>query len=259
MGLYRDEGGLVFEMDDDFAEARGYSPVDPVEEQSIYTERGLQLDADGGALGTLHAGAVGMASGMTLGMSDVLLSQGLSEEDREALVRELDAHPVAHAGGEIGGTVIASMGGMPRTPTGYLSSLAQREAGYGLAQGGVKGTAKALGAMGAEGSIQSAGSYIGHSALEDKEVTAEGLAGALGAGYAQVVLTRDGRSASDQRRRIEVVAAEPGSTRRRRSDRTIAAVSLRRDPRREARGAALSQRDALDDARGADSCFRDVC
>jgi hypothetical protein len=184
MGLYRDETGQVFSMDDAFANARGYSPVDPTEEQQIYAEDALDDEADGGALGTLHAGATGFASGMTLGLSDVLLGQGLPDDEREALVRELEAHPIAHTGGEVAGTIVASMRGMPKTPTGYLSQLAGREVEHGLAQGGVKGTARALNAMGVEGSIQSAGQYIGHSALEDKEVTAEGVAGALGTGYA---------------------------------------------------------------------------
>jgi tetratricopeptide (TPR) repeat protein len=183
MGLYRDESGQAFEMDDNFASARGYTPVDATEEQSIYAEHAAQAEHEG-AGSAVRAGAAGLASGATLGLTDVLMGQGMPDFERESLLRDLDAHPIAHAGGEIAGTVIASMEGAPRTPTGYLSSIAQREVEAGLTKGGIKGIAKALGAMGAEGSIQSAGSYIGHSALENKEVTAEGLSGALGSGYA---------------------------------------------------------------------------
>jgi hypothetical protein len=183
MGLYRDETGQVFQLDDAFAAARGYSPVDPVEEQSIHAEHAQQQENEG-LVPTLHAGATGALSGATLGMSDVLLGQGLPDNEREALVRELDAHPIARTTGEVVGTIASTMEGMPRTPTGYLSSLASHGIEKNLAEGGIKGTAKALNIMGAEGAIQSAGSYIGHAALEDKDVTAEGVAGALGTGYA---------------------------------------------------------------------------
>jgi hypothetical protein len=185
MGLYRDETGRVFNLDDKFAEARGYSPLDPTEEAQIYTEKALRdQEAERGALGTFNAAGTGFLSGATLGGSDYLLSAGMTDDERARLQQDIEAHPIARTGGEIGGAIAASMEGVPRTPTGYLSSLAARETEQGLAQGGLRGTARALNAMGAEGAVQSAGQYIGHSAIENKEVTAEGVAGALGTGYA---------------------------------------------------------------------------
>lgn len=183
MGLYRDETGQVFNLDDKFAAARGYSPVDPTEEQQIYAEHAMQPE-DGGALGAAHAFGTEFLSGATLGGSDYLLGKGLAPDDREALAQELASHPIASTTGNIAGTVVASLEGAPRNPTGYLSQLAARETEHGLVQGGIKGTARALNAMGVEGAAQSAGQYIGHSAIENKEATAEGLSGALGTGYA---------------------------------------------------------------------------
>lgn len=189
MGLYRDETGRVIEIDDRFAEARGYAPVSVLDENAMYQERGLEARGTArGLLGSANAALTGVASGFTLGGSDYLLGKVLPDAEREQLLAEMEAHPYLRAGGEIAGTLAAAMatGGssLARTPTGYLSQAAQRGVESGLAGGGVKGTAKALGVMGTEGAIQSAGQYIGHASLEDKEVTAEGLTGALGTGFA---------------------------------------------------------------------------
>ena len=189
MGLYRDEAGLVFEADDRFAQSMGYAPVSPEEEQSIYAERGLEARSEErGALGTVNAALTGVASGATLGLTDMALAGVLPDAERERLLAEIEAHPVARFGGEALGAIttgIAAPGStLARTPAGYLSNLAARQVETGLTRGGFRGVGQALGAMGTEGAAQSVGQYLGHVALADKEVTVEGLSGALGTGFA---------------------------------------------------------------------------
>jgi hypothetical protein len=167
----------------------GYSPVVAAEEQDIYAQRGLAERGDErGIVGDINAAATGLASGLTLGGSDVLLGEILPDAERERLMSELEAHPYLRAGGEFAGAIAGGLAvpgsGLARTPAGYLGAMASREVEAGLARGGVAGVGKALGAMGAEGALQSAGQYIGHASLADTEVAAEGLAGALGTGFA---------------------------------------------------------------------------
>lgn len=190
MGLYRDEEGRLIDVDDRFAAARGYSPVGV--EEGFGGELTREVDAargeDRGVVGDINAALTGVASGLTLGGSDYLLGETLTPLERQRLQAELEAHPTLRMGGEMAGALIGGMA-MPgsaaaRTPAGYLGSRAAMQVEQGLAQGGIKGTARALGSMGAEGALQSAGQYIGHSAIADKEVTAEGLAGSLGTGFA---------------------------------------------------------------------------
>ncbi len=189
MGLYRDDAGMLIDVDDRFAEARGYTPANPADHAALIHEAGDKLRGEErGVIGSINAAATGALSGLTLGASDVLLANVLDPIERERLQAELEAHPYLRTGGEIVGAVASGFAApgsaLAKTPAGYLGSLTAREVGAGLAQGGARGTAKALGAMGVEGAAQSAGQYIGHSAIEDKEVTAEGLAGSLGTGFA---------------------------------------------------------------------------
>lgn len=188
MGLYRDESGLVFEIDDAFAEARAYTPVSPEEEADIYRERGLQARAEErGIAGSAAAFGSRLASGATLGLSDVFLGEVLDPSEREQLLADIEAHPYLSAAGELAGAIgtgIAAPGSfLAKTPTGYLGQAAFRQVESGLTRGGIAGTARAVGAMGAEGAVQSVGQYIGHAALENKDLTAEGLSGAAGLGF----------------------------------------------------------------------------
>ncbi len=188
MGLYRDEAGRLIEVDDKFADARGYVPAEPTALGSVIREAGDRARAEErGIVGDINAGLTGVASGLTLGLSDVALAHSLTPLERERLQAEIGAHPNLRTGGEIAGAIAGSFvapgSALAKTPAGYLGVAAGREVEAGLAQGGIRGTAKALNAMGAEGAVQSAGQYIGHNAIEDKETTAEGLAGSLGTGY----------------------------------------------------------------------------
>lgn len=191
MGLYRDETGKVIEIDDRFAEARGYTPIGAGGEAALYAERGAAertAEESGGVGGAVRAGMSRVLSGATLGATDVLHGAVMTPAEREQLLADIAAHPyvstAAEAAGMLAGSLAAPGSVAARTPAGYLSNLAAHEVEGALASGGIKGTAKALGVMGFEGAVQSAGQYIGHASLEDKEVTAEGLTGALGTGFA---------------------------------------------------------------------------
>lgn len=185
MGLYRDETGRVIEIDDRFADARGYTPISPVEEGELISQKAeQQLGQERGIVGDINAFGTGFLGAVTMGGTDYLLGKTLTPEQRRRVLAEIEAHPTLHAAGELGGAIVSTMDGMGGTPAGYLSNVAGRQVERSLARGGVRGTATALGTMGAEAAAQTAGMYLGHAALEDKEVTAEGLTGALGTGFA---------------------------------------------------------------------------
>lgn len=190
MGLYRDETGRLIEIDDKFADARGYEPASPIEVGSAIADEAAQarVDDQSGLGGSVQALGNAVNRGLTLGGTDIVLGETLTPFERQRVLDAAKAHPYLDVGGEILGGVAGALAApgsaLGRTPTGYLGAIAQREVEAGLAQGGIVGTAKAIGAMGAEGAFQGAGQYLGHAALEDKEVTAEGLAGALGTGFA---------------------------------------------------------------------------
>lgn len=116
-----------------------------------------------------------LLSGATLGGSDVLLSG--SDEQAEQLRAEREASPVLAPAAQAAGMIIpAIVTGGAATPSGYLSSVAARA--------GAEGGVKALAATAAEGAIQNAGIYLSDVALGDRELSAEGVTGALGTGLA---------------------------------------------------------------------------
>ncbi len=189
MGLYRDESGRLLELDDAFASARGYVPEEVVnttgELRGAVAEQ-REEDASGAGAG-LHAFGNRLNSAMTLGGTDVLLGETLTPFERQRVQTEMEAHPYLSTAGELTGALAGGFAApgslLARTPAGYLGHAAARELEGGLARGGLSGYGRALNAMGLEGAAQSAGQYIGHAAIEDKEVTAEGLAGSVGTGY----------------------------------------------------------------------------
>lgn len=189
MGTWRDENGLVVEMDDGYAQRLGYTPVGAEYEQGVVQQQAADIRGEErGALGTLNAALTGAASSITLGGSDAVLGAALTDLERQRANAEIEANPEARIGGEIAGGVLASFAApgsaAARTPAGYLSNVVAGNVERSLLEGGFAGTAKAAAYMGAEGAAQNAGQYIGRAALADKEVTAEGLAGALGTGFA---------------------------------------------------------------------------
>lgn len=189
MGLFRDEHGTIFEMDDAIAAGQGYTPVSPEEQHAQDTAAAMAARGEErGWEGELNAALTGVASSVTLGGTDVLLGNLLSDEQRERANAEIEANPGFRAAGEVGGAVLGALatGGssLARTPAGYLSSYAGQAVERGVAKGSIAGTAEALGAMGAEGALQNAGQYIGRAALADTETSAEGFGAAAGTGFA---------------------------------------------------------------------------
>lgn len=188
MGLYRDENGLTFELNDQFALNQGYTPVSPEEAHQVYAAEGAkQAENERGLAGTATAFGTQALSGATLGLSDVGLAHILDPSEREQIAADISAHPYAATAGAVAGSLAGAVAApeslLARTPAGYLGSMAMRASEEGLARGGIAGTAKAIAAFGAEGAAQSAGQYIGAAAIEDKDLTAEGLAGAASAGF----------------------------------------------------------------------------
>lgn len=189
MPLYRDHNGNVVEADEALAATQQLAPVTPGEEAEAYTKRGeaQRLDENSTAFSTAKAIGSRALSSATLGSSDMLLDGLMSPAEREQLHADLAAHPYASAIAEGAGALLPALAApeslLGRTPAGYLAHMTAPGIEAGLVEGGAAGTAKALLGMGAEGSVQAAGQYLGQSAIDDKETTAEGLAGALGTGF----------------------------------------------------------------------------
>jgi hypothetical protein len=176
------------ERDIAWALSNKFTPVDDTERAADLQALGQQEIGTDSPLGSARAFLSKGASALSLGITDQFLDAALPLDVKEQLVAEQREHDVASALGEGTGSVLGALatGGsaLARTPAGYLGSVAAREVEAGLAHGGVAGTARALGAMGTEGALQSAGQYLGQSALQDTEATVEGLTGALGTGFA---------------------------------------------------------------------------
>lgn len=190
MGLYRDQNGYVVEVDDAIAAnwSNKYTPLTDAEETAQFKAgHEKTLGEESGLAGTAKSFLSGAASSATLGGSDYALSKLLDPSEKQQLNAELEAHSTARGIGEITGAVGTAFANptslLGRSPAGILNAASAAGVEQGLARGGLKGTAQALNAMGAEGAIQNAGQYLGRSALSDKKTTAEGLAGALGTGY----------------------------------------------------------------------------
>jgi hypothetical protein len=178
MGLYRKQDGSIVSIPDEQAGPTD-TPISSTEAASTETR---VTPEDTGAVGALNAAATSTLSGLTLGLSDVALKGLLSKGAGEQLAAEREAHPVLSAGGQITGALLPALatgGALSATPAGYLSRTAARaaeRAGGGLTGGLVAG--------GIEGAVQNAGIYLSDTALGDRELSAEGVVGALGTGLA---------------------------------------------------------------------------
>lgn len=142
-----------------------------------------------GVLGSINAGVSGLASGLTLGGSDMLLGSLMTDNQRDRMRAEIAEHPGLRTAGELAGGIAASVAApgsiLSRTPAGYLSGLAN--AGTEAVRAGSTGLRAFAGQAaitGGEAAIQNAGQYLGSVALGDRKLTAEGLGGALGTGFA---------------------------------------------------------------------------
>lgn len=168
-------------------EDRGYTVETP---EAAYA--GLKTEAaapvDRGILGQVNAGATSLLSGATLGLSDLALASLATQEEREQLAADRAVNPITSAIGQGVGAVVPALVAptslLGRLPAGSLGRASAAGFEAGRAAGGIGGTARALTAVGAEGAIQNAGAYMADAALGDRNMTAEGMAGALGTGFA---------------------------------------------------------------------------
>lgn len=180
MGLYRNYEGDVIETTDENARQRGYKPYTVEQEAAELQQRGIEQGKEDRAEGIGTVVARRLAGGLSLGLTDVATAAMVSENQREDIVAGMEAHPIAGAVAETVGALLPLVPGAgalaKMTPAGYLSQATTRMAETGGAKAVVK-------AAGVEGAVQNAGQYIGHAALEDKDVTVEGLAGAAGLGF----------------------------------------------------------------------------
>ncbi len=190
MPVVTNKDGQRFDVDESAVgdyEARGYQVETP---DAAYA--GLKAEADKptdrGVLGQVTAGITGFASGATLGLSDVVLSSLATGNERRQLADDRAANPLTSALSQGAGAVLPALISptslLAGAPAGVLGRASMAGFEAGRAVGGVGGAARALTAVGAEGAIQNAGVYLGDAALGDRNLTAEGMAGALGTGFA---------------------------------------------------------------------------
>lgn len=167
------------------AEAGGYTPVDIAQAGEIAA---APASEDRGVLGGINAAATGFLSGATLGGSDYLLKGILDKGQFERLGQEREGHAIAGGLGQVAGAVLPAIAApgslLGSAPAGILGHAAAGAVAEGRAIGGAAGLARSLAASGVEGAIQNAGMYLSDTALGDRELSAEGLAGALGPGFA---------------------------------------------------------------------------
>lgn len=138
---------------------------------------------DNGVLGSIGATVSGALSGATLGASDWLLKGVLDKGQFEQLAQDRADNPVLSGTAQAAGMILPALAsGGAATPAGALGRLAGEGIEAGRATGGALGLAQQLGAAGAEGAIGNAGIYLSDVALGDRDLTAEGINGALGTG-----------------------------------------------------------------------------
>jgi hypothetical protein len=146
----------------------------------------VREDIYGGIGGGIAAGASGVLRGATLGASDVV-GAALGYGDDLSALKEVN--PGISTAAEVGGGIAASFAApgsvLARTPAGMLARAANTATGAARATtSGAKALAAQAAITGAESAAQNVGSYLGSVALGDRKLTAEGLGGALGTGFA---------------------------------------------------------------------------
>lgn len=185
--LRNPQGGTVYVPDDQATQAiaQGFTRETDDQATADLTER---EKAGGGVGGAIAAGASSIASGATLGLSDVALSSVLSKGDTRDLAESREAHPFISGAGQVAGMLATAGAGeasfLGKMPGGYLARAANEGVEASRAVGGIQGALGVAGVSGLEGAAQSGGMYLADSALGDRDLTAEGMAGALGSGFA---------------------------------------------------------------------------
>lgn len=179
------DGKVVYVGDDEVQRYTAGGEYTPVDSAAAGAAASKVAPVDTGAIGTIRAGLSSVLSGATLGGSDVVLESMGTRGQAEQLASERAQHPVLSAVGQGAGMVLpAVISGGAATPSGYLSKLAGESIEAGRAIGGARGAALGLAAAGSEGALQNAGIYLSEVALGDRDLSAEGVTGALGTGFA---------------------------------------------------------------------------
>lgn len=178
MGLYRSPEGVVTEIDDDSASALvagGYVPISSAQAGAL-----RESAASGGITGAINAGATSVLSGATLGLSDVALKAFMNRGEAARLAADREANPVVSGVGQFVGAIVPSLAAPETLLAKAPSAVLSRAVAPLVERGGVA----ALVGSGLEGSAYGAGAYLSDMALGDRKLSAEGLAGALGGGFA---------------------------------------------------------------------------
>lgn len=159
---------------------QGYRPIGEDELGQELAQRAEQPE-DRGALGSVNALLTRTLSGMTLGGSDVLLSQAGTQGQRRRLAADVEQHPTAGIVGQVAGEVLPAIatGGeslaASELPAAKLGRFAT-EAGELVPGAGAASRVSRMAVTGAvEGSVSNAGQYLGQMALQDKPASAEGF------------------------------------------------------------------------------------
>lgn len=182
------QGGVVFVSEDQVPHAldQGYKRESAEGASADVTKE--DTGAAGGVGGTIQAGVESAVSGATLGLSDVAANALFTKGDIKQSRESREAHPYVSMGGQIVGALATGGAGegslLAGTPAGYLAKFAGEGIEGARAVGGVKGALGVAAYSGLEGAAQSGGMYLSDTALGDRDLTAEGMAGALGRGFA---------------------------------------------------------------------------
>jgi hypothetical protein len=164
------DGKVVYVPDEEADRYRTGSDYQEVGDVAAGAAQNRIAPTDNGITGSVGATVSSALSGATLGGSDWLLKGVLDKGGFEQLAQDRRDNPVLSG---IGQTAGAFVGGA--TPAGYLGKF-----GAAAAEGG--GVATKLGVSALEGSVYNAGAYLADTALGDRDLSAEGLVGALGSG-----------------------------------------------------------------------------
>jgi hypothetical protein len=226
-------GAMVYIDEGDLAAATQQGFTQPTPQEVAQAELKAEY---GGTLNQLGAGATGVASGLTLGLSDIALAE-LGGRERLAAYESL--FPTERAAGTVAGAVLPALLSAGTSAPASGASLAARalaatpaalatRAGTGIAAGlglaaaegvasGVGRTALRLGvSSGIESAIQGAGFEAGKLALDDKltgesigQIASAGLTqGAVGFGLGSGLGLLAGGSSSLLARRRAALGAE---------------------------------------------------
>lgn len=184
MPRLRKDGAVMEASADDvgFWSAQGWTPDDDAELYAAVADDAAK-PADTGTLGAIKAGIEGVASGLSLGLTDMALASASTDNQLRAIRENRDAHSTVSTVSTIAGAVApAFLSGGAATPAGALGRATLGAVETGRAIGGLRGAAQVVGAAGVEGAIQGAGSYLAETAIRDRELTAEGFSAAVGTG-----------------------------------------------------------------------------